>query len=198
MVQPITLKTPISAPSSAYEEQGQYQTYKSGNIFQRWFDSGKIDTQNAQIASANDRVFQREMFEKQSAFNASEAQKNRDFEERMSNTAYQRAYDQMRALGLNPYLLASGGASAASTPSGSVATASGGGAYSRTASARSKRGSSDEGTAAALRALGNLAIDALSAYTLGSVTTISQIPRYRGPRYNPWRAVGSGTSLVKR
>ena len=55
-------------------------------------------------------------------FNAEQAQLNRDWQEKMSNSAYQRAVADMRKAGINPILAATQGG--ASTPSG--ATASGG------------------------------------------------------------------------
>lgn len=58
----------------------------------------------------------------QNKFNASEAEKNRKFEQEMSNTAYQRAYEDMAKAGLNPHL--AGGAGGASTPAGGSASGS--------------------------------------------------------------------------
>lgn len=56
-------------------------------------------------------------------YNSAEALKNREFQERMSNTAYQRTVEDMKKAGLNPILAyANGGAS---TPGGSGATITG-------------------------------------------------------------------------
>lgn len=62
-----------------------------------------------------------EMFEKQMAFNAQQAQLQRDWAERMDNTKYQRAMADMKAGGLNP-ILAYGGIN--SSASGSAASVS--------------------------------------------------------------------------
>lgn len=56
-------------------------------------------------------------------FNSTEAMKNRDWQEYMSNTAYQRAVEDMKKAGLNPILAFQNGG--ASTPGGSAGTIAG-------------------------------------------------------------------------
>jgi hypothetical protein len=56
-------------------------------------------------------------------FNSAEAMKNREWQEQMSNTAYQRAVEDMKKAGLNPILAFQNGG--ASTPGGSAGTISG-------------------------------------------------------------------------
>lgn len=63
---------------------------------------------------------QREFWKEQADYNATEAQKARDYGTLMSNTAYQRAVADMIKAGINPILAAQLGG--ASTPSGVAAT----------------------------------------------------------------------------
>lgn len=63
-----------------------------------------------------------EMLDMQQQFNSAEAQKNRDWQTEMSNTAYQRAAADMEAAGLNRLMAVSG---QASTPAASSASSSG-------------------------------------------------------------------------
>lgn len=62
-------------------------------------------------------------------YNTLEAQKARDFAERMSNTSYQRGVADMKVAGVNPGLMYGAGASGASTPSGAQASGSVGSAH---------------------------------------------------------------------
>jgi hypothetical protein len=60
-----------------------------------------------------------QLLEKEQQFNREQAQISRDWQERMSNTAYQRATQDLRKAGYNPALIV--GQGGASTPSGATA-----------------------------------------------------------------------------
>lgn len=91
-------------------------------LFDKIIAATEQQQQAAQASADRAMEFSSEQAELQRKFNAAEAQKNRDFQAEMSNTAVQRAMADLEAAGLNPKLISN--LSGASTPSGSVAASS--------------------------------------------------------------------------
>lgn len=114
----------MATTTSAYEMDGYGVSVVNNAANQISRLSGIAQSNSA--FNAEQAQLQREWSEKQSAkamaFNAAEAQKNRDWQEMMSNTAHQREVKDLMAAGLNPVLSAMNGNGAAVT---SGATASG-------------------------------------------------------------------------
>lgn len=83
-----------------------------------WKDSGEGTIDNWLAGTSGSGLTNAQKLTNQ--FNAEEAQKQRDWEEQMSSTSYQRAVADMRAAGVNPAMAMNQGG--ASTPSGSAAS----------------------------------------------------------------------------
>lgn len=82
--------------------------------------TGNLDFERQNILQNREMLYNATEAQKARDFSALEAQKSRDYQTAMSNTAYQRAVEDMSKAGLNPYLAYNNGG--ATTPSGATAT----------------------------------------------------------------------------
>lgn len=111
------------------EAYGYNSTMPDSSWWSRTFDGDGVANEFNAWNAQNERSFNAWQSDLDRQFNSIEAAKNRDWQEMMSSTAFQRAVKDAEKAGLNPYLLYTQGG--ASTPSGSTASSAskaGGGA----------------------------------------------------------------------
>lgn len=126
-----------------------YETFSQ--MADRWAEEFRFNDLFDLGSSMQGRIADRAAQKASEAYNAEQAQIQRDFEERMDNTKYQRAIKDLAAAGFSPLALLQNAPSSA--PSGSAAS------YSAAQKGRAKDKSSLGDLAAlAIRVLGLLAL----------------------------------------
>ena len=161
----MNVSVPISLPHNSIAENIGLRDPNKGTyrgLGSSWFNAENIakeDWMRAEQAQNNQLMRDLYFQEKANAFNAQEAQKQRDYDERMSNSQYQRAVADMKAAGLNPVLAL--GANGASFHGG--ASASSGGSRSSSSNTRGAGGNDSLGSI-----LGTVASVIAGMYTAGA------------------------------
>lgn len=113
----------FDASTSASGNVSQSSNYSNSTSSGATYGSAASAQALANMREAN--AFTQIMWEKQAEYNSREAQKTRDWQERLANTTYQRTVQDMIKAGVNPILAAGAGLSADSVSSGATANVAG-------------------------------------------------------------------------
>lgn len=220
--------------SQGYSQSGQSGgSINSGQTYNNSFNMSTNDsyassasgtdatTAREWSAMAADQAWSRDIaaMQMQMGYNAAEAQKQRDWQEKMANTIYTRSVKNMKKAGINPILAANMGLSGASVGSGATASLSGvpsaplaqnfmdswsasesyshgssygegeGGGWSNGSSWNNGWSNSEEGIVTALQGLSGMADSALNLIQSGD--TIDAINQYLGGDPNDFGNIGS-------
>lgn len=130
------------------------------DVLERMLQISQANTAKEQEFAQAQMDFQKEQNAKAMSFSASEAQKNRDWQELMSNTAHQREVADMIKAGINPVLSVTGG-------NGATVTS---GATGQGFTSAGAKGSVDTGVTTALASMFGALIN---AYSMENVARIS-------------------------
>lgn len=115
----------LADSASVVANQAQTGTSEYADLIREIYDRAEYN--NAQSAAAADKAnaFTSEQNQLAMQFSASEAAKNREWQENLSNTAHQREVEDLIAAGLNPILSVNAGASTGSGSTGQGFSGSG-------------------------------------------------------------------------
>lgn len=110
----------ISSGGSSNSARG----YSESNGWSNSYTNGAGATASSNIQANLANTNSAQAWQKAAEFNAAQAQIQRDWQEKMANTVYQRSVKDMKAAGINPILAAGMGLGTASIGSGATASMS--------------------------------------------------------------------------